>query len=88
MPKEKCQPNAHEWTCQTTEGELGEIKLTRQLTPDQIELILTDNSKVDEVCPDGIVMCNRCEEPFIPGGQVSQNQLLEMFDKLHANLLR
>ncbi|MBI2621823.1 MAG: hypothetical protein HYW63_04255 [Candidatus Levybacteria bacterium] len=57
----------HTWVCRQTEGVLGEIQNFRILSSPQIEIIIADPAKMEEVCPGGEVVCESCEIPFATG---------------------
>ncbi len=68
MLNEKCKEGNHSWSCLQVQGNLGEIKKIKSLTPKEVEQISSNpnnlNDNLNAVCPGGMVICEGCEKPF------------------------
>lgn len=59
----------HTWACMQTNGNMGEIRNYTNLTESQIQLVTSDSSRAEEVCPGGSIVCSTCESPFSLSGE-------------------
>lgn len=65
MGKEKCADEEHEWMCAQSGGTVGEIIKTRKLSPQEVDLVRSDSRQASIVCPNGIIICDRCDQRLI-----------------------
>lgn len=62
MSNERCSTDQHDWVCKQIDGAVGEIVSERLLTENEIKNILEDRQKVNLICPNGVVICKKCDE--------------------------
>lgn len=70
MRTEYCQSGAHDWVCRQIGGDFGEGITDTPLTKEGASLIKEDPERAQEVCPGGVIFCQSCEQPFIPGQKI------------------
>lgn len=58
----------HIWSCRQVEGMLGEVGKFHPLTQTQVSSVIEDPAKAAEFCPDGEIVCEKCDKPLIPDG--------------------
>jgi hypothetical protein len=63
----------HIWACRQTSGMLGETNKFTLLTPDQVNTVVQDPTKADEVCPGGQIVCQDCTTPFFKAAEQPQS---------------
>lgn len=86
MGNEKCQSQGHTWFCLQSEGSLKELKSRFKLSNEQVDLINVDNSKTEQVCPGGRIVCIDCNGLF-PDGRAFQEEGID-FKSLRSKLIR
>ncbi|MBI4036171.1 hypothetical protein HY383_04440 [Candidatus Daviesbacteria bacterium] len=85
MGKEKCLPPvSHTWVCRQSSGLAGEVVQERSLTAEQVVDVLRDTTKAQEICPDGVIICNKCDDRL--GGSLQQQGAIIDFKDLARRL--
>ena len=84
MVKERCRENDHLWVCLQQEGVLGEIKNRTVLDIKQIESVNDNLKMAEEVCPNGVIVCNKCNQTLISSQSITRIQIdpTDLKDKL------
>ncbi|OGE26783.1 hypothetical protein A3C26_03260 [Candidatus Daviesbacteria bacterium RIFCSPHIGHO2_02_FULL_39_12] len=57
----------HTWGCRQISGDLGEIKKWEPLVDLQIQQVIADPSRTEEICPGGSIVCQNCDISLITG---------------------